>query len=67
MNKPHHAFDVSIPATREDRLRFVVCGSVDDGKSTLIDRLLYDDAMMLHEHPAEIERDSRQDRSTGDR
>src|SRR5262252_8732807 len=26
MNKPHHDFDVSVAATREDRLRFVVCG-----------------------------------------
>ena len=31
---------------RKDLLRFLTCGSVDDGKSTLIGRLLYDSKMI---------------------
>ena len=30
------------PTEQKDLLRFLTCGSVDDGKSTLIGRLLYD-------------------------
>ena len=36
-------FEAAVPATRtKDLLRFITCGSVDDGKSTLIGRLLYE-------------------------
>ena len=31
-------------------LRFITCGSVDDGKSTLIGRLLYDSQMIFEDH-----------------
>ncbi|MCX4090894.1 sulfate adenylyltransferase subunit CysN [Nocardia sp. alder85J] len=44
---------------RKTMLRFITCGSVDDGKSTLIGRLLYDSKMVFSDHLAELERDSR--------
>ncbi|WP_216916577.1 sulfate adenylyltransferase subunit CysN [Nocardia noduli] len=40
-------------------LRFLTCGSVDDGKSTLIGRLLYDSKLVFSDHMAELERDSK--------
>jgi bifunctional enzyme CysN/CysC len=40
-------------------LRFLTCGSVDDGKSTLIGRLLYDSALVLEDQLESIQRDSK--------
>ncbi|HMO46737.1 MAG TPA: sulfate adenylyltransferase subunit CysN [Rubrivivax sp.] len=40
-------------------LRFITCGSVDDGKSTLIGRLLYDAKMLFEDQLAAVEADSR--------
>ncbi len=40
-------------------LRFITCGSVDDGKSTLIGRLLYESNLVLDDHLATLEVDSR--------
>ncbi|MFZ1469974.1 MAG: sulfate adenylyltransferase subunit CysN [Paracoccaceae bacterium] len=40
-------------------LRFITCGSVDDGKSTLIGRLLYDTKMIFEDQLATLERDSK--------
>ena len=40
-------------------LRFITCGSVDDGKSTLIGRLLYDAKMIFEDQLATLEADSR--------
>ena len=40
-------------------LRFITCGSVDDGKSTLIGRLLYDSKMIFEDQLAALEDDSR--------
>ncbi|MEO5614439.1 MAG: sulfate adenylyltransferase subunit CysN [Cypionkella sp.] len=40
-------------------LRFITCGSVDDGKSTLIGRLLYDSKMIFEDQLATLERDSK--------
>jgi bifunctional enzyme CysN/CysC len=40
-------------------LRFITCGSVDDGKSTLIGRLLYDSKLVFEDHLATLESDSR--------
>ncbi|WP_296818403.1 sulfate adenylyltransferase subunit CysN [Brevundimonas sp.] len=40
-------------------LRFITCGSVDDGKSTLIGRLLYDSKMIFDDQLAALESDSR--------
>src|SRR3954471_9555333 len=40
-------------------LRFITCGSVDDGKSTLIGRLLYESHLVFEDHLAALEVDSR--------
>jgi len=40
-------------------LRFITCGSVDDGKSTLIGRLLYDSKMIFEDQLAQLESDSK--------
>ncbi|WP_280196139.1 sulfate adenylyltransferase subunit CysN [Nocardia farcinica] len=44
---------------RKSLLRLLTCGSVDDGKSTLIGRLLYDSKLVFADHLAQLERDSR--------
>ena len=41
-------------------LRFITCGSVDDGKSTLIGRLLYESHLVFDDHLAALEVESRQ-------
>ena len=46
-------------------LRLLVCGSVDDGKSTLIGRLLLDTDQVAIDHVAALERDSRVHGTTG--
>ena len=43
---------------QKELLRFITCGSVDDGKSTLIGRLLYDSKMIYEDTLAKIEKDS---------
>jgi bifunctional enzyme CysN/CysC len=40
-------------------LRFITCGSVDDGKSTLIGRMLYESKMIFEDQLAALERDSK--------
>jgi len=40
-------------------LRFITCGSVDDGKSTLIGRLLYDSKMIFEDQLSALEKDSK--------
>ncbi len=40
-------------------LRFITCGSVDDGKSTLIGRLLYDSKLLFDDQLAALETDSK--------
>ena len=44
---------------RKTMLRFITCGSVDDGKSTLIGRLLYDSKMIFEDQLDALEHDSR--------
>ena len=44
---------------RKDLLRFLTCGSVDDGKSTLIGRLLHDTHMVHEDTLAAAARDSK--------
>lgn len=46
-------------------LRFLTCGSVDDGKSTLIGRLLYENSLVFDDHLAALERDSKKYGTTG--
>ncbi len=47
-------------------LRFITCGSVDDGKSTLIGRLLYETKLIFEDQLAAVERDSKKHGTTGD-
>jgi bifunctional enzyme CysN/CysC len=47
-------------------LRLITCGSVDDGKSTLIGRLLYETGSVPEDQLAALERDSRKHGTTGD-
>lgn len=54
----HHA--------NKDLLRFITCGSVDDGKSTLIGRLLHESQMLFEDQLAALEADSRRVGTRGD-
>jgi bifunctional enzyme CysN/CysC len=47
-------------------LRLLTCGSVDDGKSTLIGRLLYEQSLILDDQLAALERDSKKHGTDGD-
>src|SRR4029453_15767934 len=51
---------------RKELLRFLTCGSVDDGKSTLIGRLLYDSKMTFEDQLSALKRDSAKFGTTGD-
>ena len=51
---------------QKELLRFLTCGSVDDGKSTLIGRLFYDAKMIYDDQLAAIQRDSKVHGTTGD-
>jgi len=46
-------------------LRFLTCGSVDDGKSTLIGRLLYEQKLIYDDQLSALEKDSRKHGTTG--
>ncbi len=50
---------------RKEMLRFLVAGNVDDGKSTLIGRLLYDSRLIYQDHLAAIYKDSKTFNTTG--
>ena len=50
----------------KEMLRFFTCGSVDDGKSTLIGRLLHDSKMIFEDQLAAIENDSKKSGTTGE-
>ncbi|NLU35364.1 MAG: sulfate adenylyltransferase subunit CysN [Wolinella succinogenes] len=47
--------------------RFITCGSVDDGKSTLIGRLLYDSQMILEDQLSSVTKDSKKYGTTGEK
>jgi len=51
---------------KKSLLRFLTCGSVDDGKSTLIGRLLYDTKLLFEDTLASLEKDSKKFGTTGD-
>jgi len=59
--------DVGFPAARDDTglLRFITCGSVDDGKSTLIGRLLVDADVVPDDRLAALARDGRRSGAAG--
>src|SRR5476649_2260508 len=51
---------------KKSLLRFLTCGSVDDGKSTLIGRLLYDTKLLFDDTLANLEKDSKKFGTTGE-
>jgi bifunctional enzyme CysN/CysC len=51
---------------RKELLRFITCGSVDDGKSTLIGRLFYESKMIYEDQLAAIKKDSTRYGTTGE-
>ncbi len=51
---------------RKELMRFLTCGNVDDGKSTLIGRLLYDAKMIYEDQLAAVKADSAKSGTTGD-
>ena len=51
---------------RKELLRFLTCGNVDDGKSTLIGRLLHDSKMIYEDQIAALRKDSAKFGTTGD-
>jgi bifunctional enzyme CysN/CysC len=55
----------AVPA-RLSALRFLTCGSVDDGKSTLIGRLLHEQQLILDDQFAALERDSKRHGTVGE-
>ena len=62
MGRAHPLARADIAETGEDRrslLRFITCGSVDDGKSTLLGRLLYDAGLLSDDQLAALAADSR--------
>ncbi len=50
---------------RKELLRFLTCGNVDDGKSTLIGRLLHDSKMIYEDQLAAVQKDSVKSGTTG--
>jgi len=56
---PVEAVDYLERQRKRDLLRFITCGSVDDGKSTLIGRLLYDSKLIFEDQLSALEADSR--------
>ena len=52
-------------ASEKSLLRFITCGSVDDGKSTLIGRLLYDTKLIFDDQLTALEKDSKKYGTTG--
>src|SRR3954468_8888084 len=51
---------------RKEILRFITCGSVDDGKSTLIGRLLYESKMIYEDQLSAIKKDTAKHGTSGD-
>lgn len=52
---------------QKDLLRFLTCGNVDDGKSTLIGRLLHDSKMIYEDQLEAVQRDSKKVGTQGDK
>ncbi|MEJ1968785.1 MAG: sulfate adenylyltransferase subunit CysN [Rhizomicrobium sp.] len=66
MNAPADLSEFLAAQEKKSLLRFLTCGSVDDGKSTLIGRLLYDTKLLFEDTLASLERDSKKFGTTGD-
>jgi bifunctional enzyme CysN/CysC len=66
MTKPIVNLQAVAATGQADTLRFLTCGSVDDGKSTLIGRLLFDSQLLMEDQLAELESDSKKHGTAGD-
>jgi bifunctional enzyme CysN/CysC len=67
MNSPMHDLkDYLAAQEKKSLLRFLTCGSVDDGKSTLIGRLLYDTKLLFEDQLSALEKDSKKHGTAGD-
>src|SRR5476651_42673 len=66
MNAPTDLQKFLAAQEKKSLLRFLTCGSVDDGKSTLIGRLLYDTKLLFEDTLASLEKDSKKFGTTGD-
>src|ERR1700686_4733437 len=67
--KPAQIDDLRAYLAKQEKktlLRFLTCGSVDDGKSTLIGRLLFDSKLIFEDHLAALTKDSRKHGTTGE-
>src|SRR5882724_404614 len=59
-------FELPVEVQSKDLLRFITCGSVDDGKSTLIGRLLHDSKLIYDDQLSSLVSDSARHGTTGD-
>ncbi len=66
MNAPTDLKQFLAAQEKKSLLRFLTCGSVDDGKSTLIGRLLYDTKLLFEDTLASLEKDSKKFGTDGD-
>lgn len=66
METPADIDSILAAQNRKDQLRFVICGSVDDGKSTLLGRLLYETKNVFDDQLATAETESRTYGTQGD-
>ena len=66
MNRPADVRSWLADQERKELLRFITCGSVDDGKSTLIGRLLYETKTLFEDQLAALEADSKRHGTQGD-
>jgi len=66
MNAPTDLQKFLAAQENKSLLRFLTCGSVDDGKSTLIGRLLYDTKLLFEDTLASLEKDSKKFGTTGE-
>ncbi len=64
MHAPSGRLTDETPA--KDLLRFITCGSVDDGKSTLIGRLLHDSKLIFEDQLSTLAKDSKRHGTTGE-
>ncbi|MDF2115003.1 sulfate adenylyltransferase subunit CysN [Roseiarcaceae bacterium H3SJ34-1] len=64
---PQTAVAPSIDGAQKSLLRFITCGSVDDGKSTLIGRMLHDSGVVFDDQMEALEKDSQKFGTQGDR
>ncbi len=66
MNAPTDLQQFLAAQEKKTLLRFLTCGSVDDGKSTLIGRLLYDTKLLFEDTLASLEKDSKKFGTNGE-